>query len=488
MSKGSLTHNCLNCRRARTKCDRTAPCCRRCVRLGLVCSGGEGPKPRRGRPKKDEEKKNQRQTEVVGKANTSKRKHSSQRGVEKSLRKRGKKSTRVLVRSSTGRGMTPCRQMQMSILSVVLDAYSPASSSSWNPSSRALLQQAISAHIVQWVWTSLMRGSLYLLAEVIQLCNSCKLPFQLVNNVFREHHQVNHPPLWQTISYEECLNRCPSEQIEQWQNDPGFLLTFSTFYGRRFYISSKKMSIFMSAELANQLWVENRQNVLSSFIESLPELVKTESWLITHPSEKLQHAFFCEKKVKNLSSSSASLVKQTTLRSDGSTGPITVVDLHGNRYRCRSLITMYNSLCGKFRTEILRLYPQGMNDETSSSKNNNFTSRISVEEAITLKEKSLEFCQGFGFEQDFSISDNSKYDEVDAEQYKYDSSIASSSCTQQVDELLQGGSDDLVQNLWDVYMQDFALQDTRYNEIGNIPSDDHQRSSLRASKASSYDF
>ena len=44
-----LPYNCEPCRRARTKCDKTGPVCRRCMRKGLCCSGGYE-KPRRGRP------------------------------------------------------------------------------------------------------------------------------------------------------------------------------------------------------------------------------------------------------------------------------------------------------------------------------------------------------------------------------------------------------------------------------------------------------
>lgn len=44
-----LPYNCEPCRRARTKCDKTGPVCRRCARKGLCCSGGYE-KPKRGRP------------------------------------------------------------------------------------------------------------------------------------------------------------------------------------------------------------------------------------------------------------------------------------------------------------------------------------------------------------------------------------------------------------------------------------------------------
>ena len=81
--------------------------------------------------------------------------------------------------------MTPCRQMQLAMLDVVVNK-----SAAWNPQKCEWLQKAVSAHIVQWVWAALMRGSLYLLSEVINLCKSCNLPFSLVNNIFMQHHRV----------------------------------------------------------------------------------------------------------------------------------------------------------------------------------------------------------------------------------------------------------------------------------------------------------
>ena len=50
--------------------------------------------------------------------------------------------------------MTPCRQMQLAMLDVVVNK-----SAAWNPQKCEWLQKAVSAHIVQWVWTALMRGS-----------------------------------------------------------------------------------------------------------------------------------------------------------------------------------------------------------------------------------------------------------------------------------------------------------------------------------------
>ena len=44
-----LPHNCAHCRKARTKCDKQYPSCRRCVRKGLTCVGGDKP-AKRGRP------------------------------------------------------------------------------------------------------------------------------------------------------------------------------------------------------------------------------------------------------------------------------------------------------------------------------------------------------------------------------------------------------------------------------------------------------
>ena len=44
-----LPYNCAPCRKVRTKCDKQYPSCRRCVRKGLTCVGGDKP-AKRGRP------------------------------------------------------------------------------------------------------------------------------------------------------------------------------------------------------------------------------------------------------------------------------------------------------------------------------------------------------------------------------------------------------------------------------------------------------
>ena len=52
-----LPHNCAHCRKARTKCDKQYPSCRRCIRKGLTCVGGDKP-AKRGRPTGPAIKKN----------------------------------------------------------------------------------------------------------------------------------------------------------------------------------------------------------------------------------------------------------------------------------------------------------------------------------------------------------------------------------------------------------------------------------------------
>ena len=54
-----LPFNCEECRTVRTKCDKSFPACRRCVRKGLICTGFTT-KPRRGRPRVSAASKNTR--------------------------------------------------------------------------------------------------------------------------------------------------------------------------------------------------------------------------------------------------------------------------------------------------------------------------------------------------------------------------------------------------------------------------------------------
>jgi hypothetical protein len=223
------------------------------------------------------------------------------------------------------------------------------------------------------------------------------------------------------MTYAECLRHCPAEHIRAWQSDPGFVLAFSTFYGRRFYVSSDNMQVFMSAARANALWTQNRQNIMSCFIETAPSVVKMESWLITHPA-RTERVFSTlpdlEKPIQrhadgnsggsSSNSSSRSSARRAgagtgaaatvgalpTLESNGYTRPLTVVDVHNHRYSSMAHMTMYNSVCGTYRTEVFRLCPVASASSTLSSSGK---SVVSVEAAMHSKDKALEFCCRHGF-------------------------------------------------------------------------------------------
>jgi hypothetical protein len=522
-----LTHNCLQCRQARTKCDKTAPSCRRCKRMGLTCTGGMGPPPRRGRPRGSTARgssANQKKRVRDGAGSVS---HKRSKGLSHA-------SARVRVNDSIGKGMTPCRQLQLAMLSVIVDATSAGESGesstgaasstnpgmAWTTERRALLHQAISAHIVNWVWTSLMRGSLYLLDEVIHLCKSCGLPFQLVDDVFRAHHRPSSPPLWQTMPYAKCLQHCPAEHVRAWQSDPGFVLAFSTFYGRRFYVSSDKMQVFMSASRANALWAENRQNIMSCFVETVPEVVETESWLITHPAhtkrvfstlpdggKSSSHHAVDGIGAKAISENSAPPTTGAvpTLESAGYTSPLIIVDVHNHRYSSVAHVTMYNSVCGRYRTEVFRLCPAvaldaaaaaaaavAAADLPSSSSSSSITassssrSLVPVEAAVRTKEKASEFCRQHGFVPQTSMMLTSEVNSFGAS--RYDKVFGNKGAVEAIagearllgdsgPSALQNHNSELsaqhpdssevtTQNLWEMYVHDFAEfgQLYRYSE------------------------
>jgi len=222
----------------------------------------------------------------------------------------------------------------------------------------------------------------------------------------------------------------PFEQTRSIGTDPGFILSFSTYFGRRFYTSSKNMELFMGSKRANSLWEENSRNIMSTFIESTAEITRTESRLITQPIKLGKHSFFTmqpskkgnpKKTASSAMSSSASFstVSSTsssslpsspvidtniyldTLTSEGYTEELlTVMDKHNNRYMCAAHITFYNSICGRYRTELFRLLPidyTGVIKEMQDNNNNN-TEKISFASALISPSHSVQYCQQYGFE------------------------------------------------------------------------------------------
>ena len=452
----TLTHNCLQCRQARTRCDRTSPCCRRCTRKQLICTGGMGEAPRRGRPRgKVPTNHGSKKRALVVVAN----------GVDGDKKQRRFRNlpTRVHVKESEGVGMTPCRQMQFAILSVVADAswVKGGKKSAWKTTDHSLLHKAIVSHVLQWTWIALMRKTLYLLGEVASLCTACRLPFQFVDDVFQAHYRSADPPIWQTLSPETCLTYIPVNNLMAWQNDEGFLLVYCTYYGRRFYISSNKMKIFMSAARANDLWADNQRNVISCFFEeeSTAKITKTESVLITHPSSQIKYQFcnqteetiaavenglnVSNSSVSSLVSSSGSdgsdaapsrtntLLQDTLLSSGMTEHVIQVMDTHKNHYMCSVNITLYTSVCGKFRTQKIRLLPVNVHPVSSSSSSSSSSSassssssslsssssssssQVSLDRATAFASDAVTFCCDHGFQQVAENNNLFTYDDND---------------------------------------------------------------------------
>ena len=176
----------------------------------------------------------------------------------------------------------------------------------------------------------------------------------------------------------------------------------------------------MSADRANKLWAENRQNVMSCFVETISDVVKTEALLITHPVETINHVFSTVSKsneAKTLSVSSACSSSSSppavpsegvaSFNSYGYTSSLIVFDEWNTRYNCVAHITLINSLCGSYRTEIFRLCPRVlprqdqlghtgiMHDALASSSPTSSTA--SLEEALRSEAAAKSFCEQHGF-------------------------------------------------------------------------------------------
>jgi hypothetical protein len=294
-----------------------------------------------------------------------------------------------------------------------------------------------------------------------------------------------------------------------WQNDDGFLLVFCTYYGRRFYISSNKMKIFMSAERANELWADNRRNVMSCFIEeeSTAEVTNTESVLITHPSSQIKYQF-CNQTEEtiaalenglNMSKSSLSPSSQSTLSSLSSLGSskassssaappssaillqdallssgmtehvIQVVDTHKNHYMCSANITLYTSVCGKFRTEFVRLLPViaqhpasfSSSSPSSASSSSSFSSQVPLGRATMYASDAVTFCNDHGFQQVAENNNLLMYDnDMDLNRTSFDdgqfASQAAASSTRSGGTTKAVDNDNSIDALWDIFAEQIA--------------------------------
>ena len=250
---GSLPFNCAACRAARTKCDRTAPRCRRCQRLGLTCVVVP---TKRGRPRK---------------------KHAA--GAT-----RGAKRPRAAAGTNDAADQQePARVLLTAVLQIVQER-SDATIRSW-------LRLQVRMQVRRWTWLALVRQSSFLLSEATMLTNSCKLPFTDVDSIMRTHysaqllrsrHAVSPKSLdsrelchyWQNVDGAAFYERVP--QHATWEQKPFPLLLRCSYYGRAQHFASPQMRGFMCAGEADDLWREGRTDIFGEIIgkATLPRLLK----------------------------------------------------------------------------------------------------------------------------------------------------------------------------------------------------------------------
>ena len=94
----------------------------------------------------------------------------------------------------------------------------------------------------------------------------------------------------------QCRQSSPSQYIKEWESLPVCSRLLNLF-GRRF-MSLVGRCLCHVRRSANKLWAENRQNVMSCFVETISDVVKTEALLITHPAETINHVFSTASKSK----------------------------------------------------------------------------------------------------------------------------------------------------------------------------------------------
>ena len=147
MKTKRLKYNCVACRKARTKCDRSAPVCRRCKRLGLACVSVA---VKVGRPTAE----SQEQTDQLYQD-------------AKNLVEESKKDT------------GPAKMIKNSILQEV-------NLKGTNVKTGGAVHNAVQAWCKHWLWIATRRKSVFLMSEALSLAATFKIPFDCISEIMQK--------------------------------------------------------------------------------------------------------------------------------------------------------------------------------------------------------------------------------------------------------------------------------------------------------------
>ena len=228
---------------------------------------------------------------------------------------------------------------------------------------------AIVAQIKCWLWVSLVRKSVFLMDQVLELCKACKIDyFAMLSAAFeaslkaREEDDFMHPKFWQPreggLSQADCAAMIPEDHLDAWKEvseGNACVIVRCVYFGRGFYFSNKAMETrIMSAAQANLLWSENKRDFFTAlFRETCSDFLMSLARANVAASHKMRrfHKGMPPEGVPALEGTftfqNVRILEADYLR-EGTEAE--------NRYDVACEI--YTSACGSFRQLVLRLTPE----------------------------------------------------------------------------------------------------------------------------------
>ena len=320
MEGGKLKHNCVACRKARTKCDRTAPTCRRCKRLGLACVSV---------------------AVKIGRPTTQSREKSKllyDKAVQIALESKNDKGPAKIIKDSI--------LHEVDLVGSIVKKDGP-------------VYQAIKAFVTYWVWTAVRRETVFLMSEALSLASTFRIPFEYVSKIMtkiKEPTLTSEPWVYYgMISENTFKTRIPNTTLESCYG--GIKLVRCTYFGRSLFLVSDKMNKYMTEELANEMWRNNTGDVFAKIMTSpsLERLLKPFGKMI-FKNDTTKYTF------DKLKGDIEAYVLVRTFRN------MELIDVKGNTTNRNTIIVQFLlSTCGEYYQVHLTI----SNDNNNNNNNHN---------------------------------------------------------------------------------------------------------------------
>ena len=213
---GELLYNCEACRKARTRCDKRAPTCRRCVRLGLTCVCVP---VTRGRPSK------------------------------KDKSSRSPPSTNLLSVSESKK--SDCKPNDTQCPAVVYqNMLLKALETAGDVEAKERVKTEASTEVRSWIWYSFTSRSLFMLNQAIQIAQNTGMSFANLADIFSTYQLMGSIKLsvWEnSTSFRENISDESLHFIPNMSNQTA--ICQAHYFGKPYVFVTESMEkIFMSVE------------------------------------------------------------------------------------------------------------------------------------------------------------------------------------------------------------------------------------------------